>query len=189
MDADDVLLTPRSAVSQEEITADRLAAFSDAVFVVIVTVMIPELKAPGQSAFRALWPLWPTAISLCGELPVHRHYLNQPPLLDAVRRRSDAEIDLDQLRPSLHGVVPTHCGRLDCAHPARFVPCSVLCGAVRVHRHCLQRLRARIVDPPGRRRCFRAHAAHGEAPIPHCVWRASPPLCWLRLSRRASASV
>jgi len=48
---------------QEKITADRLAAFSDAVFAVIVTVMVLELKAPDQSAFRALWPLWPTVIS------------------------------------------------------------------------------------------------------------------------------
>lgn len=44
-------------------TADRLAAYSDAVFAVIVTVMVLELKAPDQTAFSDLWPLWPTAIS------------------------------------------------------------------------------------------------------------------------------
>jgi hypothetical protein len=48
---------------EEKITADRLTAFSDAVFAVIVTVMVLELKAPDQAAFSALWPLWPTAIS------------------------------------------------------------------------------------------------------------------------------
>jgi uncharacterized membrane protein len=48
---------------EEKITADRLIAFSDAVFAVIVTVMVLELKAPDQSAFSALWPLWPTALS------------------------------------------------------------------------------------------------------------------------------
>jgi TMEM175 potassium channel family protein len=48
---------------EEKITADRLIAFSDAVFAVIVTVMVLELKAPDQPAFSALWPLWPTAIS------------------------------------------------------------------------------------------------------------------------------
>jgi uncharacterized membrane protein len=48
---------------EEKITADRLAAFSDAVFAVIVTVMVLELKAPDQQGFQALWPLWPTAIS------------------------------------------------------------------------------------------------------------------------------
>lgn len=48
---------------EEKITADRLTAFSDAVFAVIVTVMVLELKAPDQPTFSALWPLWPTAIS------------------------------------------------------------------------------------------------------------------------------
>jgi uncharacterized membrane protein len=44
-------------------TADRLAAYSDSVFAVIVTIMVLELKAPDQAAFWDLWPLWPTAIS------------------------------------------------------------------------------------------------------------------------------
>src|SRR5262245_38924848 len=44
-------------------TAHRLAAYSDAVFAVIVTIMVLELKAPEEPAFSALWPLWPTAIS------------------------------------------------------------------------------------------------------------------------------
>lgn len=44
-------------------TADRLAAYSDAVFAVIVTIMVLELKAPEAATFSALWPLWPTAIS------------------------------------------------------------------------------------------------------------------------------
>ena len=48
---------------EEKITADRLIAFSDAVFAVIVTIMVLELKAPDEQAFSALWPLWPTAIS------------------------------------------------------------------------------------------------------------------------------
>ncbi|HKA58011.1 MAG TPA: TMEM175 family protein [Gemmatimonadales bacterium] len=43
--------------------ADRLAAYSDAVFAVIVTIMVLELKAPDEPAFSALWPLWPTIVS------------------------------------------------------------------------------------------------------------------------------
>ena len=43
--------------------ADRLAPFSDALFAVIATVMVLELKAPEASGFSALVPLWPTAIS------------------------------------------------------------------------------------------------------------------------------
>src|SRR5262245_45064443 len=48
---------------EEKETALRLATYSDAVFAVIVTVMVLELRAPDQAAFSALRPLWPTAIS------------------------------------------------------------------------------------------------------------------------------
>src|ERR1700751_1779395 len=51
------------AMPEKRTTADRLAAYSDAVFAVIVTIMVLELKAPDQPAFSALQPLWPTAIS------------------------------------------------------------------------------------------------------------------------------
>lgn len=47
---------------EEKMTADRLAAFSDAVFAVIVTIMVLELKAPDQASFPDLWPLWPSAM-------------------------------------------------------------------------------------------------------------------------------
>ena len=48
---------------EEKITADRLSAFSDAVFAVIVTIMVLELKPPDEAKFSSLLPLWPTAIS------------------------------------------------------------------------------------------------------------------------------
>ena len=48
---------------KEKDSADRLAAYSDGVFAVIVTIMVLELKAPEQSTFSVLWPLWPTAVS------------------------------------------------------------------------------------------------------------------------------
>jgi len=48
---------------EDKPAADRLIAFSDAVFAVIVTIMVLELKAPDEPAFSSLWPLWPTAIS------------------------------------------------------------------------------------------------------------------------------
>ncbi len=48
---------------EERDTAHRLAAYSDAVFAVIVTVMVLELEAPDVPSFSALLPLWPTAVS------------------------------------------------------------------------------------------------------------------------------
>jgi len=48
---------------EKKITADRMAAYSDAVFAVIVTIMVLELKAPDEPGFASLWPLWPTASS------------------------------------------------------------------------------------------------------------------------------
>ena len=70
---------------------------------------------------------------LCGKLPVHRNYLDKPPLPDAVGRSADAATDLDQLRPSLHDIALALCDRVGCAHQTRVVTCSVLRRAVRVH--------------------------------------------------------
>ncbi|MFL5010090.1 TMEM175 family protein [Rhizobium sp.] len=78
------------AMREERITADRMAAFSDAVFAVIVTIMVLELKAPDESEFSDLWPLWPTAISyvvsylFIAIIWINHHYLMQfvgPPTL------------------------------------------------------------------------------------------------------------
>jgi TMEM175 potassium channel family protein len=78
---------------EEKITAHRLAAFSDAVFAVIVTVMVLELRAPDQPAFSALWPLWPTAISYAVSylfiaiIWINHHYLMRfvgPPTLGLI---------------------------------------------------------------------------------------------------------
>jgi uncharacterized membrane protein len=75
---------------EEEATAHRLAAYSDAVFAVIVTVMVLELRAPDEPAFSALWPLWPTAISYAVSylfiaiIWINHHYLMRfagPPTL------------------------------------------------------------------------------------------------------------
>ncbi|HXA53175.1 MAG TPA: TMEM175 family protein, partial [Candidatus Acidoferrum sp.] len=78
---------------EERVTAERLAAFSDAVFAVIVTIMVLELKAPDEPAFSALWSLWPTAISYAVSylfiaiIWINHHYLMRfvgPPTLSLV---------------------------------------------------------------------------------------------------------
>jgi uncharacterized membrane protein len=44
-------------------TTDRLSAYSDAVFAVIVTIMVLQLKPPRSAHFSGLYALWPTMIS------------------------------------------------------------------------------------------------------------------------------
>jgi uncharacterized membrane protein len=54
---------PENAVSTKRATIERLAAFSDGIFSVIITIMVLDLKPPEHPTFAALWPLWPTALS------------------------------------------------------------------------------------------------------------------------------
>jgi uncharacterized membrane protein len=46
-----------------KVNAERLTTFSDAVFAVIVTIMVLEIKAPERPEFTDLLPLWPMAVS------------------------------------------------------------------------------------------------------------------------------
>ena len=49
--------------SKETVTPDRMNAFSDGVFAVIITILVLELRPPKEASFAALLALWPTAIS------------------------------------------------------------------------------------------------------------------------------
>ena len=62
---------------EQQTTADRLAAYSDAVFAVIVTIMVLELKAPDDRPSRRSGHL-ADRHQLRGELLVHRDHLDQP---------------------------------------------------------------------------------------------------------------
>ena len=44
-------------------SGSRLSAYTDAVFAVIITIMVLELRPPAEPTFSALASLWPTAIS------------------------------------------------------------------------------------------------------------------------------
>lgn len=50
-------------MTEHKPTPERLAAFSDGVFAVIITIMVLDLRPPSQPTFAALLPLWPTALS------------------------------------------------------------------------------------------------------------------------------
>ena len=44
-------------------TPERLSAFSDGVFAVLITVLVLDLRPPEQPTFKALLSLWPTWLS------------------------------------------------------------------------------------------------------------------------------
>ncbi|HEY4046007.1 MAG TPA: TMEM175 family protein [Acidobacteriaceae bacterium] len=50
-------------MSSKKTTPERLTAFSDGVFSVIITIMVLDLKPPAEATLKALLPLWPTAVS------------------------------------------------------------------------------------------------------------------------------
>ena len=64
-------------------TADRLWAYSDAVFAVIVTIMVLQLKPPKSNHLSALVTLWPTVISyvvsyvFIAIIWINHHYLTR----------------------------------------------------------------------------------------------------------------
>jgi uncharacterized membrane protein len=47
----------------EPVGPDRLNAFSDGVFAVIITILVLELRPPREASFEALLAEWPTGIS------------------------------------------------------------------------------------------------------------------------------
>jgi uncharacterized membrane protein len=69
--------------TEERKTADRLWAYSDAVFAVIVTIMVLQLKPPKSDHLSALLTLWPTFISyvvsyvFIAIIWINHHYLTR----------------------------------------------------------------------------------------------------------------
>lgn len=70
-------------VMKAESTPERVNAFSDGVFAIIITIMVLELKKPESATFDALFKLWPTWISYAVSylfiaiVWVNHHYLLQ----------------------------------------------------------------------------------------------------------------
>ena len=50
-------------MAERRATPERLGAFSDGVFAVIITIMVLDLRPPPQATLAALLPLWPAALS------------------------------------------------------------------------------------------------------------------------------
>jgi uncharacterized membrane protein len=50
-------------MAQPKATLERLSAFSDGVFSVVITIMVLELRPPEHPSLAALLPLWPIGLS------------------------------------------------------------------------------------------------------------------------------
>ena len=50
-------------MSKHDATPERLGALSDAVFAIIITVLVSNLRAPASASMEALLSLWPQGLS------------------------------------------------------------------------------------------------------------------------------
>ena len=83
-----------SARKQEaRVTAERLKAFSDGVFAIIITIMVLELKPPHGADFSALLEMWPLfAAYLISFLYVAIYWNNHHHLFYTVERLNGATL-------------------------------------------------------------------------------------------------
>ena len=91
-------------------TPERLSAFSDGVFAVLITVLVLDLHPPEIPTFRGLVAMADLA-QLCGQLSLHRDRLGQSPPSLALCHRGDAPPYMVQFRAFVFRVAAAivHC--------------------------------------------------------------------------------
>ena len=158
----------KHAMREEKKTAHRLAAYSDAVFAVIVTVMVLELKAPEQAAFSALWPLWPTAISYAVSylfiaiIWINHHYLMRfvgPPTLGLIWINFVHLFMVSLLPFATAWIARTRLA----SSPVVFYAGLFVC--IDIAYNVFER---EVLARRGRHASVRAYPSHGETPITRC---------------------
>jgi hypothetical protein len=100
-------------VAERKGTLERLSAFSDNVFSIIITIMVLELNPPDHPTFAALLPLWPTVVSYVVSYLFVANRLAKPPPRASVCGGSQPETDSEKFRASVLSVVGTVFDRLD----------------------------------------------------------------------------
>ena len=91
-------------MAEQKATPERLGAFSDGVFAVIITIMVLDLRPPSEATLAALLRLWPAALSYVVSYLFIAIVWVESPSSAAVRRACDVTPDLGELRAPVHGV-------------------------------------------------------------------------------------
>jgi hypothetical protein len=106
---------------------ERLSAFSDGVFAVLITVLVLDLRPPELPAFKALLLRWPTWLSYAVSYLFiaivwanHHHH--------SLRDKDDAAPDVVQFRPSVFRVAAS---ALDTGHFALETHAEEIAAAIR----------------------------------------------------------
>ncbi len=89
-------------MSIKKTTPERLTAFSDAVFAVIITIMVLDLKPPEEATTDGIAAFVAHGFELCRQLSFHRNHLGQPSPPDRIHTRSNSSTDLVELRSSFY---------------------------------------------------------------------------------------
>ena len=153
---------------EQKETAHRLAAYSDAVFAVIVTVIVLELRAPEQATFSALWPLWPTTISYAvSYLFIAIIWINHHYLMRFVGTPTLGLIWINFVHLFMVSLLPFATAWVARTRLASS-PVVFYAGLFVCIRRRVQCLRARCARPRGRRSCLRACALQSEVSITRC---------------------
>ena len=162
-------------------TPERLSFFSDAIFAVLITVLVLELRPPERPTFEALLERWPTWLSytvsylFIAIVWANHHYL-------LLCQGSNAAFDVVQLRPSLFRLAAAALYRLDGGEQAFASTSRVLRRGLFLRQRDLH-LVDLGTDRAPRRRCF-------ESPPEHAISldRDFVPF-WNRLARRLEISL
>jgi hypothetical protein len=91
----------------------RIEAFSDAVFAIIITIMVLEIKAPHGDRIEDVLPLLPVFLSYTLSFVFVAIYLNKPPSHAALVRQSHWNSVVGQPVPAVLALIASFCYRMD----------------------------------------------------------------------------